>query len=75
MDRDTAKAGVAQWEGRPLGFKVSTEPMLKLPNLETPDFWEGLQWEAFGFFVQYMWAFGVSASSPLPYTTSLDVQK
>jgi hypothetical protein len=43
MDWDTVKAWVAQWEGRPLGFKVSTEPMLKLPNLEAPDFWEGLQ--------------------------------
>ncbi|XP_061370959.1 uncharacterized protein LOC133313579 [Gastrolobium bilobum] len=30
----------------------------KLPGDET-DFWEGTQWDALGFFVQYMWAFGV----------------
>uniref|UniRef100_A0A0A9E075 Uncharacterized protein n=1 Tax=Arundo donax TaxID=35708 RepID=A0A0A9E075_ARUDO len=33
--------------------------MPELPDPETPDFWEGPQWEALGFFVQYMWAFGV----------------
>ena len=22
-------------------------------------FWEGPQWDAFGFFVQYLWAFGI----------------
>jgi hypothetical protein len=49
----------AEWEGEPLGFEVSTEPMPKLPDPETPDFWEGPQWEPLGFFVQYMWAFGV----------------
>lgn len=32
--------------------------MPKLPGEET-DFWEGPQWDGFGFFVQYMWAFGV----------------
>lgn len=32
--------------------------MPDLPGLET-DFWEGPQWDAFGFFVQYMWAFGI----------------
>ncbi|KAI3735639.1 hypothetical protein L6452_15146 [Arctium lappa] len=29
-----------------------------LPGLE-PDFWEGPQWDAFGFFVEYLWAFGI----------------
>ena len=24
-----------------------------------PDFWEGPQWDGLGFFVQYMWAFGI----------------
>uniref|UniRef100_A0A7N0ZXI8 Uncharacterized protein n=1 Tax=Kalanchoe fedtschenkoi TaxID=63787 RepID=A0A7N0ZXI8_KALFE len=33
-------------------------PMPVLPG-EEPDFWEGEKWDAFGFFVQYMWAFGV----------------
>jgi hypothetical protein len=74
VDEDAAEAGAAAWEGEPLGFEVSTEPMPQLPDPETPDFWEGPQWEALGFFVQYMWAFGVvfgvSASSPLSYTTS-----
>lgn len=30
----------------------------KLPGDE-PDFWEGPQWDALGFFVQYLWAFGI----------------
>ncbi|XP_010036880.2 uncharacterized protein LOC104425781 [Eucalyptus grandis] len=32
-----------------------------LPDLpgDKPDFWEGPQWDAFGFFVQYLWAFGI----------------
>ncbi|XP_068664204.1 uncharacterized protein [Aristolochia californica] len=32
-----------------------------LPELpgDKPNFWEGPQWDALGFFVQYMWAFGV----------------
>lgn len=59
VDEEAAEAGAAEWEGEPLGFEVSTEPMPQLPDPETPDFWEGPQWEALGFFVQYMWAFGV----------------
>ncbi|XP_020257119.1 uncharacterized protein LOC109833739, partial [Asparagus officinalis] len=39
-------------------IEYSKEPMPKLEGLE-PDFWEGPQWNAFGFFVQYMWAFGI----------------
>lgn len=32
-----------------------------LPELpgDKPDFWEGPQWDAFGFFVEYLWAFGI----------------
>lgn len=32
-----------------------------LPELpgDKPDFWEGAQWNAFGFFIQYLWAFGI----------------
>ncbi|KAK6921158.1 hypothetical protein RJ641_014838 [Dillenia turbinata] len=32
-----------------------------LPDLpgNEPDFWEGPQWEPLGFFVQYLWAFGI----------------
>ncbi|XP_062214812.1 uncharacterized protein LOC133915612 [Phragmites australis] len=62
VDEDASAAAgeaAAEWEGEPLGFEVSTEPMPELPEPETPDFWEGPQWEALGFFVQYMWAFGV----------------
>lgn len=59
VDEEALEAGAAEWEGEPLGFEVSTEPMPDIPNPETPDFWEGQQWEALGFFVQYMWAFGV----------------
>ncbi|KAL2242986.1 UNVERIFIED_CONTAM: hypothetical protein Sindi_0416600 [Sesamum indicum] len=32
--------------------------MPKLPGTE-PNFWEGPQWDALGFFVEYMWAFGI----------------
>ncbi|KAL5751345.1 hypothetical protein ACOSP7_025948 [Xanthoceras sorbifolium] len=32
--------------------------MPDLPGEET-DFWEGPQWDTFGFFVQYLWAFGI----------------
>ncbi|KAJ3672900.1 hypothetical protein LUZ60_006274 [Juncus effusus] len=39
-------------------WEISKEPMPVLPKDE-PDFWEGPQWNAFGFFMQYMWAFGV----------------
>ncbi|KAI9173439.1 hypothetical protein LWI28_001388 [Acer negundo] len=35
------------------GFSISD-----LPGLQ-PDFWEGPQWDGFGFFLQYMWAFGI----------------
>ena len=32
-----------------------------LPELpgDEPDFWEGPRWDGLGFFVQYMWAFGI----------------
>lgn len=41
--------------------------MPKLPGEKT-DFWEGPQWDGFGFFVQYMWAFGVLFSVlPQPF--------
>lgn len=36
----------------------STGPPPVLPGLEQ-NFWEGPQWDALGFFVQYMWAFGI----------------
>nr|KAJ0191094.1 hypothetical protein LSAT_V11C800447530 [Lactuca sativa] len=29
-----------------------------LPGLE-PDFWEGPQWDGFGFVIEYLWAFGI----------------
>ncbi|KAJ4762683.1 AT-rich interactive domain protein [Rhynchospora pubera] len=39
-------------------WEISKEPMPELPGQE-PDFWEGPQWNAFGFVVQYLWAFGI----------------
>nr|XP_051178731.1 uncharacterized protein LOC127293201 isoform X1 [Lolium perenne] len=57
-DSASAWEGV-EWEGEPLGFEVSTEPMPYLPDPKQVDFWEGSQWDLLGFFVQYMWAFGV----------------
>ncbi|MQL91480.1 hypothetical protein Taro_024094 [Colocasia esculenta] len=44
--------------GSPGGEDAALPPMPDLPGL-TPDFWEGSQWDAFGFFVQYLWAFGI----------------
>lgn len=40
---------------------VSVDDGLVLPYLpgEKPDFWEGPQWDGLGFFMQYMWAFGI----------------
>ncbi|XP_057804976.1 uncharacterized protein LOC131020279 [Salvia miltiorrhiza] len=32
--------------------------MPELPG-DKPSFWEGSQWDGLGFFVQYMWAFGI----------------
>lgn len=43
----------------------STGPPPALPGLEQ-DFWEGTQWDALGFFVQYMWAFGIVFGVTLP---------
>lgn len=40
------------------GFEYSTTPMPVLQG-EDKDFWEGPQWNALGFFVQYQWAFGI----------------
>ena len=38
VDEEAAEAGAAEWEGEPLGFEVSTEPMPEVPDPETPDF-------------------------------------
>ncbi|CAI9113589.1 OLC1v1014218C1 [Oldenlandia corymbosa var. corymbosa] len=40
------------------GGAVDGVALPELPG-ETTDFWEGPQWDAFGFFIQYLWAFGV----------------
>jgi hypothetical protein len=37
----------------------------KLEGLE-PDFWEGEQWDIFGFIVQYLWAFGILIAVSFP---------
>ncbi|XP_050238679.1 uncharacterized protein LOC126688128 [Mercurialis annua] len=34
------------------------EILSRLPKDET-EFWEGPKWDAFGFFLQYLWAFGI----------------
>jgi hypothetical protein len=38
VDDEAAEAGGTEWEGEPLGFEVSTEPMPEVPDPETPDF-------------------------------------
>ncbi|CAA0818398.1 Unknown protein [Striga hermonthica] len=43
------------------GANAAVDDGFVVPELpgDKPDFWEGPQWDALGFFVQYMWAFGV----------------
>ncbi|EPS74567.1 hypothetical protein M569_00189, partial [Genlisea aurea] len=40
---------------------VSIDDGFVMPDLpgEKPDFWEGPKWDGLGFFVEYMWAFGI----------------
>ncbi|KAM7471137.1 hypothetical protein LguiA_009320 [Lonicera macranthoides] len=59
-DERTAEIGGPQ-DGGALGAVDETYEGYILPELpgDKPDFWEGSQWDAFGFFVQYLWAFGI----------------
>ncbi|KAM7479714.1 hypothetical protein LguiA_027927 [Lonicera macranthoides] len=43
------------------GAPTTVDDGYVLPELpgDEPDFWEGPQWDAFGFFIQYLWAFGI----------------
>ena len=41
--------------------------MPELPG-DKPSFWEGSQWDGLGFFVQYMWAFGILFAVLLYFT-------
>lgn len=43
------------------GAPTTVDDGYLLPELtgDEPDFWEGPQWDAFGFFIQYLWAFGI----------------
>ncbi|KAL0415830.1 UNVERIFIED_CONTAM: hypothetical protein Slati_3414900 [Sesamum latifolium] len=53
--------GAAEIAGDDYSTSVAVDDgfvMPKLPGTE-PDFWEGPQWDGLGFFVQYMWAFGI----------------
>ncbi|KAG6627455.1 hypothetical protein I3843_15G109000 [Carya illinoinensis] len=44
-----------------VGDGTADDAALVLPELPgaEKDFWEGPQWDALGFFVQYLWAFGI----------------
>ncbi|XP_038876354.1 uncharacterized protein LOC120068690 [Benincasa hispida] len=44
-------------ENAGVAFDVD-ENLPELPGLQ-PDFWEGPQWDALGFFLEYLWAFGI----------------
>ncbi|KAK9091249.1 hypothetical protein Sjap_024426 [Stephania japonica] len=46
---------------RDLGVGGEIDDGFVMPDLpgKDPDFWEGPQWDGFGFFVQYLWAFGI----------------
>ncbi|XP_022987248.1 uncharacterized protein LOC111484859 [Cucurbita maxima] len=45
-------------ENAGVAFDVD-ENLPELPGLQ-PDFWEGQQWDPLGFFLEYLWAFGIA---------------
>ncbi|KAK6148661.1 hypothetical protein DH2020_019573 [Rehmannia glutinosa] len=53
--------GTAEIAGFDESASVAIDDGFVVPELpgDKTDFWEGPQWDALGFFVQYMWAFGV----------------
>ncbi|KAI3454843.1 hypothetical protein Pfo_030841 [Paulownia fortunei] len=53
--------GTAEIAGDDESTTVAIDDGFVMPELpgDKPDFWEGPQWDALGFFVQYMWAFGI----------------
>ncbi|KAH6799145.1 hypothetical protein C2S51_035629 [Perilla frutescens var. frutescens] len=48
-------------QGNDASASAAVDDGFVMPDLpgDKPDFWEGSQWDALGFFVQYMWAFGI----------------
>jgi hypothetical protein len=48
-------------EMSPAELKAYEEASAKLEG-QQPGFWEGPQWNALGWIVQYMWVFGVAVS-------------
>ncbi|RDX77156.1 hypothetical protein CR513_42768, partial [Mucuna pruriens] len=54
----------------PLDDAVSSYNYSDLPG-QKPDFWEGPQWDWFGFFVQYSWIIGVPVAAILALTGCL----
>ncbi|PIN11359.1 hypothetical protein CDL12_16042 [Handroanthus impetiginosus] len=53
--------GAAEIGGNDESTTVAVDDGFVMPELpgDKPDFWEGPQWDAFGFFIQYLWAFGI----------------
>lgn len=53
--------GTAETEGESRISNFTVDDGFVMPELpgDKPNFWEGSQWDALGFFVQYMWAFGI----------------
>lgn len=59
MDEFLQANGTAEMAGSAAAAAVDDGfVMPELPG-EKPCFWEGTQWDGLGFFVQYMWAFGI----------------
>ncbi|GAY53436.1 hypothetical protein CUMW_149230 [Citrus unshiu] len=58
IGQDSTNINNNKFENAGVIVGVDGSPMPELPGLE-PDFWEGPQWGAFGFFLQYLWAFGI----------------
>ncbi|KDO41963.1 hypothetical protein CISIN_1g028069mg [Citrus sinensis] len=64
IGQDSTNINNNKFENAGVIVGVDGSPMPELPGLE-PDFWEGPQWGAFGFFLQYLWAFGIVFALPV----------
>lgn len=53
--------GASEIAGNDESTIVAVDDGFVMPELpgDKPNFWEGPQWDGLGFFVQYMWAFGI----------------
>lgn len=65
-ERKSVTVTPSEPEMSPAELKAYEEACAKLEGT-TPDFWEGEMWNPLGFFLQYMWAFGVAVAVRLGF--------